>query len=47
LLYGSEAWLRGKKRKSGIKAAEMRFRTSMKICTKEDRLRNESIRDEL
>jgi hypothetical protein len=36
LLYGSEAWLRGKKGESGIKAAEMRFLTSMKGCTKEE-----------
>jgi hypothetical protein len=38
---------RGKKGESWIKAAEMRLLISMKRCTKEDGIKNESVRAEL
>jgi hypothetical protein len=47
LLYGLEEWVRGKKEINKIHASEMRFLRAVKGCRKEDRIGNESIRDEL
>jgi hypothetical protein len=47
LLYGSETWILNARDKSRIQASEMRFLRSVKGCTREDKIRNEEIREEL
>jgi hypothetical protein len=47
LLYGSETWILNARDKSRTQASEMRFLRSVKGCTREDKIRNEEIREEL
>jgi hypothetical protein len=47
LLYGSETWTLNARDKSRIQASEMKFLRSVKGCTREDKIRNEEIREEL
>lgn len=47
LTYGSESWITTQKDTNKLQTAEMRFLRRIKGCTREDRLRNEAIREEL
>lgn len=47
LTYGSESWVLTKRNKSRIKAAEMRFLRKIQGITREDRIRNSVIVEEL
>jgi hypothetical protein len=47
LLYGSETSILNERDKSRIQASEMRLLRSVKGCTREDKIRNEEIREEL
>ena len=46
LLYGSETWVTTKKDMTGLKVAEMCFRSSVKGYTRLDKIRSEIIRKE-
>jgi hypothetical protein len=46
-LYGSEAWVMRKEGENGIQVMEMIFLRTATGCIREDKIRNESIRDEL
>lgn len=47
LLYGSECWAPRVKDMRQLEASEMKFLRAAKGCTREDRIRNETIREEL
>jgi hypothetical protein len=47
LLYGIETWTLKKRYWNRIKAATMKYVTTVKGCTRTDQLRNEDIRNEL
>ena len=47
VLYGSEAWTTTKLKEQRLRAAEMAFLRKIKGLTREDRVRNMTIRNEL
>jgi hypothetical protein len=44
LLYGSDTWVTTKRDKNRLEAAEMRFVRGVKLYTRSDKIRNETIR---